>query len=186
MTAEVAVLNLAADQLAELPPSSAVLFCDSRAAFLTLAKGENGNSIAQRLTRKFTVIVRSGCDVSFQWVPSHVGVRGNEAADALAKDAHDPSTPATNIIRSYDVARQIIARHVGALHPDPRTAAGKPIARLPSTGIGRLARAFLLRIRTGCNCTVQLLSEQHGSGSPSCVQCPADETVEHILCQCPG
>ncbi|KAL3242425.1 hypothetical protein MRX96_021226 [Rhipicephalus microplus] len=38
MTAELAVLNLAADQLAELPPSSAVLFCDSRAAFLTLAK----------------------------------------------------------------------------------------------------------------------------------------------------
>ncbi|KAL3209913.1 hypothetical protein MRX96_037555 [Rhipicephalus microplus] len=135
-TAELAALNLAADQLAELLPSSAVIFCDSQVALLTLARGENGTSIAQRLTRKFTVIVRSGCDVFFQWVPSHVGVRGNEAADELARDAHDPSTPTTNFVRNYDVARLIIARHVRALHPDPRTAAGTPVARLPSTGIG--------------------------------------------------
>ncbi|KAL3225075.1 hypothetical protein MRX96_004659 [Rhipicephalus microplus] len=77
---------------------------------------------------------------------------------------------------------------VGLTYPetDPRTAAGKPVARLPSTGIGRRARAFLLRLRAGCGRTAQLLSKQRGSGSPSCVQCPADETVEHILCQCPG
>nr|XP_037270260.1 uncharacterized protein LOC119161854 [Rhipicephalus microplus] len=185
-TAELAALNLAADQLVEFLPSSAVIFCDSRAALLTLARGENGSSIAQRLTRKFTVIVRSGCDVSFQWVPSHVGVRGNEAADELARDAHDPSTPTTNFVRDYDVARLIIARHVRALHPDPRTAAGKPVPRLPSTGIGQRARAFLLRIRAGCGRTAQLLSKRRGSGSPLCVQCPAEETVEHILCLCPG
>ncbi|KAL3225080.1 hypothetical protein MRX96_004663 [Rhipicephalus microplus] len=71
-------------------------------------------------------------------------------------------------------------------HSDPRTAAGKPVARLPSTGIGRRARAFLLRLRAGCGRTAQLLSKQRGSGSPSCVQCPAEETVEHILCLCPG
>nr|XP_037289453.1 uncharacterized protein LOC119183021 [Rhipicephalus microplus] len=185
-TAELAALNLAADQLAELLPSSAVIFCDSRAALLTLARGENGSSIAQRITRKFTVIVRSGCGVSFQWVPSHVGVRGNEEADELARDAHDLSTPTTNFVRDYDVARLIIARHVRALHPDPRTAAGNPVPRLPSTGIGRRARAFLLRLRAGCGRTAQLLSKQRGSGSPSCVQCPAEETVEHIVCQCPG
>ncbi|KAL3214894.1 hypothetical protein MRX96_006985 [Rhipicephalus microplus] len=152
-TAELAALNLAADQLAELLPSSAVIFCDSRAALLTFVKGENGPSIAQRLTRKFTVIMRSGCAVSFQWVPLHVGVRGSKAANALAKNAHDPSTPTTNFVHSFDVARQIIARHVRALHPDARTAAGNPVARLASTGIGRSSRAFLLRLRTGCSRT---------------------------------
>ncbi|KAL3209930.1 hypothetical protein MRX96_037571 [Rhipicephalus microplus] len=69
---------------------------------------------------------------------------------------------------------------------DPRTAAGKPVPRLPSTGIGRRARAFLLRLRAGCGRTAQLLTKRRGSGSPSCVQCPAEETVEHILCLCPG
>ncbi|KAL3184576.1 hypothetical protein MRX96_031651 [Rhipicephalus microplus] len=68
----------------------------------------------------------------------------------------------------------------------PRTAAGKLVARLPSTGIGRRARAFLLRLRTGCSWTAQLLFKQRGRSSPSCVQCPADETIQHILCQRPG
>ncbi|KAL1417818.1 hypothetical protein MTO96_006075 [Rhipicephalus appendiculatus] len=58
--------------------------------------------------------------------------------------------------------------------------------RLPSTGLNRHARAFLLRLRTGCSRTAELLFQRSGNGSPSCVECPADETIEHILLQCPG
>ncbi|KAL3213555.1 hypothetical protein MRX96_035324 [Rhipicephalus microplus] len=114
-----------------------------------------------RLTRKFTVIVRSGCDVSFQWVPLHVGVRGYEVDDALAKDVHDPSTPATNFIHSYDVCGR--SSH----------ATSALFTRTPAQQPANLSHACRQR-------------ESRGSGSPSCVQCPADETVEHILCQCPG
>lgn len=121
-TAELGALNLAADQLAELLPPSAIVFSDSRAALLTIARKEHGSSIVQCLMRRFTVLVRSGCAVSFQWVPSHLRVRSNEAADALAKDAHDSWTLTTNFTHSFDVVRQIIARHVGALHPNPCTA----------------------------------------------------------------
>ncbi|KAL3244655.1 hypothetical protein MRX96_018637 [Rhipicephalus microplus] len=117
-----------------------------------------------------------------QWVPSHVGVRGNEAADTLAKDTHDPSTPATNFLHSFDVARQIIARHVRSLHPDPRTAAADPVACLPPTGIGRRARAFLLRLRTGCSRTAHRLFRQSGSSSPSCVQCSGYADIRRRLC----
>ncbi|KAL3243256.1 hypothetical protein MRX96_020650 [Rhipicephalus microplus] len=73
-----------------------------------------------------------------------------------------------------------------AIHNIAMTAAGNPVACLPSTGIGRRARAFSLRLQTGCRRTVHRLFRQSGRGSPSCAQCPADETVEHILCQCPG
>ncbi|KAH8039005.1 hypothetical protein HPB51_004825 [Rhipicephalus microplus] len=112
----------------------------------------------------------------------------------LAKSENDPSIEqcltrtftATNFVHSFDVARQIIALHVWALCPDPRTAAGNPVSRLPSTGIGLRARAFLLRFRTRCSRTAHRLYRQSGSGSPLLVQCPADETVGHILCQFPG
>ncbi|KAL3188825.1 hypothetical protein MRX96_002985 [Rhipicephalus microplus] len=166
-TAELVELILAADQLAELLPPSTVIFPDSRAALLTLAKGENGPSIAQRHTCKFTVIVRSGCAAPFQWVPPPPtsGVRGNEPADALAKDAHDPSTPTTNFVHSFDEARQIIAHHLRALYPDPHTAAGNPVSRLSSTGIGRRARASLLRLRTRCSRTAHRLFRQSGSAN---------------------
>ncbi|KAH7986590.1 hypothetical protein HPB52_024851 [Rhipicephalus sanguineus] len=72
------------------------------------------------------------------------------------------------------------------LHPDSRVAEENTIHRLPSTGINRRARAFLLRLRTGCNRTAERLFRQSGNGNPSCPQCRADETIAHILLQCPG
>ncbi|KAL3186268.1 hypothetical protein MRX96_027994 [Rhipicephalus microplus] len=118
-TAELTALNLADNQQAELLPPSAVVFTDSRAVLLTLAKNENGHSIAQCLTRKFTVIVRSGCAVSFQFVPSHVEVRGHEAADTLAEHAHDSSTPATNFVHSYGCGAADYRRPCQGSSPGP-------------------------------------------------------------------
>ncbi|KAH7983589.1 hypothetical protein HPB52_013013 [Rhipicephalus sanguineus] len=34
--------------------------------------------------------------------------------------------------------------------------------------------------------TADRLFRLSGSGNPKCVQCPADETIDHILLQCPG
>ncbi|KAH7947377.1 hypothetical protein HPB52_010999 [Rhipicephalus sanguineus] len=158
---------------------------DSRTALLALARGERGALIAQRLFRKFTVIQNSGCDLAFQWVPSHAGVQGNEAADALAKEGHDPRTPVTSFARVSDVARLIIARHLRSLHPDARVASGNPPRLLPRAGLNRRARAFFLRLRIGCSRTAEHLFRLSGSGNPTCVQCPADEIIDHILLQCP-
>ncbi|XP_075721852.1 uncharacterized protein LOC142765163 [Rhipicephalus microplus] len=164
----------------------AAVVYDSRAALLTLARGERGAPVAQRLARKFAVIVRNGCDVVFQWVPYHVGLLGNETADALAKEAHHPSTSISSFIRVSNVAHLRIARHVRALHPDSRVATGNPPRPLPRTGISRRARAFLLRLRTDCSRTAARRFCFTNSGSPSCAECPAEETTEPILLQCPG
>ncbi|KAL3236379.1 hypothetical protein MRX96_048251 [Rhipicephalus microplus] len=54
-TAQLAALNLAANQIAEILLPLTMVFSDFRVALLTLAKN-----------RKFMVVVRSGCAVSFQ------------------------------------------------------------------------------------------------------------------------
>ncbi|XP_049276021.1 uncharacterized protein LOC125760239, partial [Rhipicephalus sanguineus] len=41
----------------------------------------------QLLVTKLHALLASGVDVSLHWVPSHVGIQGNEQADALAKEA---------------------------------------------------------------------------------------------------
>ncbi|KAH7981863.1 hypothetical protein HPB52_001352 [Rhipicephalus sanguineus] len=104
-------------------------------------------------------------------------------------EGHDPRTPVTSFVRVSDVAGLIIARHVRSLHPDARVASGNPPhppRLLPRTGLNRRARAFLVRLRIKCSRTAERLFRLSGSGNPMCVLCPADETIGHILLQCPG
>ncbi|KAL3250202.1 hypothetical protein MRX96_055592 [Rhipicephalus microplus] len=117
-------------------------------------------------------------------MPSHVGPLGNETADALAEAAHHPSTPVSAFIRTGDIVHLRIARR--ALLPDSRVATGNPPQPLPRTGISRRARAFLLRLRTDCSRTAERQFRFTNSGSPSWAECPAVETTECILLQCPA
>lgn len=87
---------------------------------------EDASLLAQRVTRKLHAVQQSGCDLLLHWVPSHVGIPGNEAADCATKDAHDPGTGVTNSVCSADAGRLLTARYVRERHPDPRVAAGKP------------------------------------------------------------
>ncbi|KAH7998717.1 hypothetical protein HPB51_026385 [Rhipicephalus microplus] len=113
--AELAAIELAANQLVVFLPQSAAVVCDSRAALLTFVRGERGVPVALRLARRFAVIVRNGCDLVFQWVPSHVGLLGNETADVLAKEAHHLSPPFhCSSVRA--MLRTFVLRAMCALH----------------------------------------------------------------------
>ncbi|XP_065311909.2 uncharacterized protein [Dermacentor albipictus] len=102
-TAELAGLHLAADILEESPHiTSAAILCDSRAALQQLLLDERGPPLAQRLACRLHALQPS-CDLRLQWIPSHVGVAGNETADQLARRAHNPSTALTARVRDVEV-----------------------------------------------------------------------------------
>ncbi|KAL3209998.1 hypothetical protein MRX96_037543 [Rhipicephalus microplus] len=120
--AELAVIDLAANQLAaDFLPQSAAMVCDSRAALLTLARGQRG-------------------------APRCATARAEVRSDCAEK-------PPTNAAED---------RHQKA------------------------ARAFLLRLRTDFSRTAGRRFDFTNSGSPSCAECLAVETTEHILLQYPG
>ncbi|XP_049270066.1 uncharacterized protein LOC125757867 [Rhipicephalus sanguineus] len=173
--AELTGLHLAADLLAEDIPSEPVaVLCDSKAALQILANHRDTGLTGSLLAAKYRALAASGASVSFHWLPSHVGIAGNEEADALAKAAHQPGTPIT------------LKKLLVTVHPDSRVASERGPKLLPETGLTRRDRSALLRLLTGC---VWTAARRHAKGLcayPACSRCGDPETLEHLLCACPG
>jgi phosphoribosyl-AMP cyclohydrolase len=63
----------------------AVLLVDSKSAIQTVASNKQATTQIVKEARTITLLNRQDKKIAFQWVPSHVGIRGNETADLLAK-----------------------------------------------------------------------------------------------------
>ncbi|KAH8018732.1 hypothetical protein HPB51_011364 [Rhipicephalus microplus] len=119
--AETAGVHLEAGLLAANPPTCPVaLGCDSRAALLSLAKPERAGFATQGLVTKLHALLASGVNVSLHWVPSHVGIQGNEQADALAKEAHHSAVTVCRTVVASDFLRLTLRRLLLRYHPDDR------------------------------------------------------------------
>ncbi|XP_075526569.1 uncharacterized protein LOC142558305 [Dermacentor variabilis] len=185
--AELAAIDLAADLLLQqCAVSSAAILSDSRAALGMLKKDYAGLPFVQRVGSKLRHLVNQGCDLALPRVPAHIGLPGNEAADALAKQALSTRFPLASSVTHFDVAKTAILRILRAQQPDPRIAAGTPPRLLPRAGLSRWDRSFLLRLRVGCYNTGARMHRLNGRGSPACLDCGEEETLEHLLLRCPA
>ncbi|XP_077507406.1 uncharacterized protein LOC144118317 [Amblyomma americanum] len=184
--AELAGLHLAADLLLLLPGQQpAVILTDSRAALQLLRQHQPRQHTVANLTARLMAIQDAGRPVSLQWLPSHVGITKNEAADQLAGAAHTNGSPVSSKVTQLDFARPALRQAVRALHPDPRVASGVRFMRVPDC-LPRRERTLILRLRTGCSWTQARLHRHGRAPSPACSFCGADETLGHLLCSCPN
>nr|XP_054920614.1 uncharacterized protein LOC129381625 [Dermacentor andersoni] len=104
-TAELVGIYLAADVLEQSPRiTRAAILTDSRPALQQLLLEERAPLLAQRVACRLHALQQRGLDLRLQWVPSHVGVAGNEAVDKLARREHDPSTQITQWVSLFDTA----------------------------------------------------------------------------------
>lgn len=86
--AEVKAIQIAVQQLIYRPQAfhKAVLLIDSKAAIQAIAANNPPTSEIIKETRTLIKqLTNLGKQIHFQWVPSHVGIEGNERADSLAK-----------------------------------------------------------------------------------------------------
>ena len=66
-----------------------MIFSDSLSALQALGKLKTDHPLLIQIQELFHKINTDQKEIVFMWVPGHVGIQGNEAADRVAKEALD-------------------------------------------------------------------------------------------------
>ena len=133
-----------------------------------------------------------GKEISFLWIPSHVGIHGNEEADRLAKAALRleysgrgglPHTDVRNSISTYVRAEW---RASWARETENKLKEIKPeLGPRRLSGLPRRKEVVLTRLRIGHT----RLTHSHlvcTEDAPRCAECNCPLTVRHVLVECPS
>lgn len=170
-------------QMIDREPGPVVIISDSRAALQTITNCYEEHPVALRILRIVKELHRKGTSVALQWVPSHKGVRGNERADTLAKQA-TKRPPALYPPPSEAVVRSAITEHIWRFHPDARTAQKTAPPTCITRGFTRDETSLLMRLRSGSAKTKAVLHFIGQSKDPFCTSCDVHETIEHVVQHC--
>jgi len=148
------------------------------------------SDLVQKFLKDYTILAKNGKNIILCWIPSHVGILGNEKADAAAKSAL--SLPVTRMKLS---ATGMYPRITKLIFDDRQEvwmcyAGNKLHAIRPNVGdykqktcLSRRDSVLLNRLRIGHTRLTHsyLLS---GDDLPECDTCQCPLTVKHILIEC--
>ncbi|KAG0160606.1 hypothetical protein PDIDSM_8136 [Penicillium digitatum] len=122
--------------------------------------------------------------VELRWVPAHEGIPGNEAADMYAKEA--ATTTETNIHDTNANANTNANTMTTPMSTPMSTTtdlSGLPPQR--ARGLRKATTSVLIQLRTGIIGLAEYLSKIKRSDSPRC-QCDlGNQSVKHVLLECP-
>ncbi|XP_064475819.1 uncharacterized protein LOC135389713 [Ornithodoros turicata] len=164
-TAEQIAIFHAAKALAALPPQPVVILCDSRAALARLQHPKPEDTLSWNIRDVVEALENYSFSITMQWLPSLVGIPGNEQANNLASEAHqqdpcikaplDPKATRHSITAYFEDVR---IRALGVIGQD------KP--KCPPKGLPRRKSTALHRIRTGSAFTPAFLHKIGRADSP--------------------
>ena len=216
--AEMTALRAALDHLLDNPEDTTdpVVICtDSRSALAALREGPAAQRSLQgaEAWHRLLAVSAGGRQVILQWIPSHCGIPGNDAADTLAKEAAamDQDAAPLDVTTIYRAAtRQARERAARARPPYPsgtRAATGWYRELMgtsyppPITSMDRSAAIDVHQMRTGrWSGSAQFLHEIGRRPTANCHQCrdtsceaarcplcgEGADTPRHILMTCAG
>ena len=170
-----------------------VIFTDSLSGLLALRTIYPKHPLIQDILVRLTALDEAGISVTFCWIPSHVGIRGNDAADAAAKRAAAaPCTrrfplPARDFYSAVNQFAQSRWQSAWEAQRSSKLRHIKPLIKPWPSAMrrNRLEEVLLCRLRIGHTYATHghLL---RGEEKPLCPRCNACLTVEHVLLSCTG
>ncbi|KAJ8975982.1 hypothetical protein NQ317_016228 [Molorchus minor] len=200
LQAEICAIREAARLIGEIdsPPGDVIIYSDSQAAIKSIASKMTRSKVALSCREALSWI--RGCRVELRWVPGHRNVKGNVEADRLAKQAAesngavviDSPLPPINVLK--EAIEEVVQRKQEEIWQNRDDCA---IARKlwPSIDENRTKQLLKykknpVRIAVGVitgNCAVGVnLKKWRITADDFCRECDEEEeTIEHLLCQCP-
>lgn len=191
-TAEISAILYALMIIFTLPDVSFTIFSDSCSALQSLCNFNSPHPLVNAILEWLYLLKRRGRTVSFCWVPAHVGVAGNEEADALAKAAARRPALSHFAVPATDL-RSAIHRSVHNSWQERWITIGQNKLRTirqsiedwSYCGLSRRWETALARLRIGHTLyTHGFLME--GGHPPYCDDCLVPLTVRHLLVECPS
>ena len=110
LTAETKAIDLALDSIADCETSNKiVIFSDSLSVLKSLDHTSTKNPQSQKVLEKHHDLAECN-EIIYCWIPSHIGIVGNENVDQKAKDALNVHP--TNILLPYSIFKPFINRYI--------------------------------------------------------------------------
>lgn len=194
-TAEARAIELALDHIISSSDDKFIIFSDSKAVLQAMAKSSHRNPRIRRVLDKFNRAISLAKQVVFCWIPSHIGITGNEEADAAASEAlkliHTPNVTVAsdlrrNITEFFDKLFQLywddIDINKNKINKLKRTLPIIKENKTP-TSLNRHDMSVYTRLKIGHS----YLTHSHllrNEPPPFCIGCNEEITIEHILTNC--
>ena len=194
-TAELTAIDKSLSVISTLPQQRFSIFTDSLSSLETIKQYNNNHPIVLRIQDKLLKLLDNNKHVSLCWVPSHVGIPGNEKADEKAKEAvNNDNTPIINRRLPHSDYQRTINTTINSAWKDQWTQINNNKLRQIKVDTQPWASSnqprrkdvamILTRLRIGhTHLTHHHLMERRPQ--PYCDDCILPLTIKHILAECP-
>ena len=166
-----------------------LIITDSLSCLMALKSPNEKNPIILKLKQKIHIALSKNINISLLWIPSHVGIEGNEMADELAKEAlsnniNKIKIPYTDF--KHNITKIIQSKWQKNWNKETSNKLHYIQPKLTvktKSELNRNSNVKFTRIKIGhTNLTHSFLLK--GETAPICNKCNKTLTIKHIFTEC--